>query len=650
MGGQSRAGILKMNEQIRHMVIATAGHIDHGKTTLVRALTGMETDRLLEEKRRGITIELGFAFLGDNITIIDIPGHERFIKTMVAGVTTVDLVLLVIAADDAVMPQTREHLAILHLLGIPNLFVVLSKIAGQSPEWLDLVTADVRDILPASYRGSAQFFRCDSLSGEGVAELKEAIIAYARTLSPRDDSGIYRLPVDRAFTMKGHGTVVTGTVLSGKVAVGDHLQVMPMNAEVRVRGLQSHGQSKQQIGVGVRTAMNLIGADADRIQRGDWICARNTFLPIEVIDVSLVTLPSAPVLKNRDRIRFHLGTKEAIGRLILFGRDSVSPGESAYAQVILEEKIMAVRNDRFVFRRYSPLQTWGGGRVLDPVSQKKRRADISVLSSFERLEKIPESEALELKVHLSGTAGLSLARARAFMNVPECELAGQTHRLVEKGTILLFGTMESGVLLSADLTDAASEAILQKVNEFHREFPQLLGVKQASLISELTAQFHPQLLEEAIKALTGGKLLIEKGFVRRKDHIVHLDTDLETISSRVETVLKEAGFTPPAQEKLRKQLGLSSVELNRILNVMEQQDRIIRMGDGSPWATQSINSAWKIIQPIIAQGDGVTVSQMREALSCSRKSAIVLTEYFDSASLTERREDLRYPGPKFDEK
>ncbi len=631
-------------------MVATAGHIDHGKTALVGALTGMETDRLAEERRRGITIELGFAFLSDDVTIIDVPGHERFIKTMTAGVSTVDLALLIVAADDAVMPQTREHLAILDLLGVPDLFVVITKSGGQKSDWLDLVEQEVLDLLPERFQQDASVFRCDSLSGQGIEELKGAILTYAETLESRNDSGVFRCPVDRAFTVKGYGTVVTGTVLGGRVKAGERLQIMPMGSEVRVRGLQSHGRDVPEAGVGVRAAMNLIGPEAGRIRRGDWVCARDAFLATDILDVKFATLPGAPLLKNRERIRLHIGTNETIGRLVLFGRDSVTPGGTCYAQVVLEDEIMATRSDRFVLRRYSPQETIGGGAVLDPVPVRKRRSDPEALESFRLLDGITDEETLEIKVRISGTTGLRTSFAKAFMNMPLLTFKEHIQRLKDEGKAVLFGSIENGFLAAADVVELAGEEIIGIINGYHHRFPQLMGIKQASLINELSGDFPAQVVEKALQDLVGGEIVMEKGYLRRVDHQIHLDENLEALSGRIERLLIGGGFNPPTVKSLQKSLKLSDAELNAVLDVMQQQERIVRMADGSPWAMEKVREAWGILRPLISGGQGRTMAELREALGCPRRFVVKFVEFLDREDLTERREDLRFQGSQFDGK
>ncbi|MCX6640347.1 MAG: selenocysteine-specific translation elongation factor [bacterium] len=633
----------------RHLVIATAGHIDHGKTSLVRALTGMETDRLAEEQRRGITIELGFAFLGDRVTIIDVPGHERFIKTMVAGVSTVDLGLFVVAADDGVMPQSREHVAILGLLGVPRLLVVLTKTAGLSKDWVDLVEEDVRNALPPVYQDAA-FFRCDSINREGIEELRAAILKFSEDLPPRYDSGVFRLPVDRAFSLKGHGTVVTGTILGGCVRDGDQLVIMPQDQEVRVRGLQSHGLNRNELYVGDRAALNVIGADVAEIRRGDWLCEKGIFQPTDLLDVEIQSLPDASPLKNRDRVHLHLGTSEVIGRVILLGVDGMAPGETALAQLVLESKILATRHDRFVIRRYSPLETLGGGRVLDPLPARKRRHDPETLAALDNLATAKDDEsALFLRIQSTGTTGLSLSTARGFLGAPSDRLEQLISRLSEGKMIIQIGSSESGRLLILQAFEHVRGSVLAAVAGYHRQHPQLLGIKPAALGSALGKDFFLAVIERAVAELLESDLLLEKGYLRSRSHAIQLDTSTDDLSRRIEALLVTAEFNPPSLDVLRKELNLSEPELSRVLSIMTQQGRVVRMADGTPWALRRAEEAWTIIFRELSSGEAKSMAQLREALNCPRRIAVHLMEYFDGLGLTQRQEDFRLPGVNFRE-
>jgi selenocysteine-specific elongation factor len=644
MGGEDRTGFLMELRPNRHLTIATAGHIDHGKTSLVRALTGMETDRLEEEQRRGITIELGFAFLGDQITIIDVPGHERFIKTMVAGVSTVDLGLFVIAADDGVMPQSREHLAILSLLGIPHLFVAITKVEGLEADWVDLVESDLRALLPKQYT-DCRFFRCDSISGSGIPELKSALVHYAQNLPLRQQSGVFRLPIDRVFSLKGHGTVVTGTILSGKVQEGEKLALLPDGVEIRVRSLQSHGSKRNALEAGDRAALNILGTDPALIKRGDWLAEKGIFQPTDLLDVELQSLPDATPIKNRERIHLHLGTSEVLGRIILFGVDVIQPGDTAYAQLILEEKVLATRDDRFVIRRYSPLETLGGGRVLDPVPQRRARHDPKAIEWLKVLaDATGPASALQLKVDDAGISGLSLNSALTFLGISRNELENSLSESLQGQSIKQFGLGDALWLISDSNYESLKQNTLTQIEEYHLAHPDLLGMKPAALAFPDVPQ---TLLDSTVEDLLKTELSLEKGFLRARSHEIQLGKVVEELSNHLEAILEEVGLEPPGLQAICTQLKISDSELQRLLSIMSQQGRIFRMADGTPWTQHRLSEMWKIVHGALSSGQAKSMGELREALGCSRRNAVALMEFFDGMGLTQRDEDFRLPGINF---
>ncbi|MGH7377367.1 MAG: selenocysteine-specific translation elongation factor, partial [Candidatus Methylomirabilales bacterium] len=369
---------------MKHIIVGTAGHIDHGKTSLVKALTGIDTDRLKEEKERGISIELGFAHLtlpgGLRLGIVDVPGHERFVKTMLAGVGGIDLVILVIAADEGIMPQTREHLHICRLLHIPRGLVALTKRDLVDPDWLEMVAEETRTFLKGTFLEGAPILPVSATTGAGLEELKTALAALAAEAEPKRVDGIFRLPIDRVFTMKGFGTVVTGTLLAGSLKVADEVVVLPEGARSRVRRLQVHGEAVEQAFAGQRTAVNLPGIEVSGIARGSLLCLPGTFRPASAMDATLTLLADAPrALKNRGRVRFHLGTSEVLARVVFLDREELEPGQSAYVHLRLESRGAALPQDRFVIRSYSPAVTIGGGIILDPAPPERRRKRHEIL-------------------------------------------------------------------------------------------------------------------------------------------------------------------------------------------------------------------------------------------------------------------------------
>ncbi len=364
-----------MNHSERQFVIGMAGHIDHGKTALVKSLTGIDTDRLKEEKNRGITIDLGFAHLTGNITIIDVPGHEKLIKNMVAGVSTIDLVLFVIAADDGIMPQTREHLDIVNLLGIRNAVFVITKIDLVEEEWLDLVEEEIRKLLKQKGFSGAPVLRASGVTGQGVEEVREVILNQLQETSVRRDDGIFRMPVDRAFLKAGFGSIVTGSVISGALNSGEMVEIMPEKINQRVRSLQSHDQEVSRVKAGYRAAINLAGLEIARLYRGQMVTLPGYYDPVELFNGKIYVVEDSPLpLKNRMRIRVHLHTTEVIGRLILLEERELKAGESGFAQILLENSVYASFGDRFIIRQFSPQHTLGGGEVLEtnPVRYRKK--------------------------------------------------------------------------------------------------------------------------------------------------------------------------------------------------------------------------------------------------------------------------------------
>src|SRR5437764_377940 len=411
-----------------HFIVGTAGHIDHGKTALVKALTGIDADRLKEEKERGITIDIGFAHLAldSNTTVgfIDVPGHERFIKNMLAGVGGIDLVMLVIAADESVMPQTREHLDICSLLHIQQGFTVLTKIDNVDPDMADLVEMEVREFLKGSFLEPSPILRVSSYTGQGIPQLIETLREFVGKARPKDASDIFRLPVDRCFTMKGFGTVVTGTLIAGKVAKEQEIEILPTERKARVRGIQVHGRAANEALAGQRTALNLQGIEVSQIQRGMVLTIPGLFKPTSMFDCHLELLRSAPnAIETRKRIRFHIGTAELMGYVVLLGQDRLEPGGSAFVQIRLEEPTFALPGDRFIIRQYSPMLTIGGGEILDAALEKHRRTDQTVIDTLrifkdgsvddQLMAVIDEAGLKTIEIHaLSARRGLVLARAR----------------------------------------------------------------------------------------------------------------------------------------------------------------------------------------------------------------------------------------------
>lgn len=625
-----------------HAIIGTAGHIDHGKTLLVKGLTGTDTDRAPEEKARGITIELGFAFLGDEATIIDVPGHERFVKTMVAGVSTVDVALLVIAADDGVMPQSREHLDVLQILGVPRGIIALNKADLAEEDWLDLVEEDIADLVRGTFLENAPVMRVSAHTGEGVDELREALLALARQTGGQRRGGPFRLPVDRAFVAKGFGLVCTGTALAGQLDKDGAVEVLPAGRPLRVRGLQRHGADTDRVDAGDRAAVNLPGVEKGEIERGDVLAAPDAFEATSMLDVRLRLLPSAPrALEQRTRVRLHLGTAEVMARVFLLEGQRLEAGESALAQLRLETPGTAVWGDRFVIRRYSPALTIGGGTVLDPHPAKHRPSTATAaaanVQAFEcpsaedavepRLQGAPHGETLS---RLGGALGLTREQVVQRLDA----LGDRIHRLsLEKG---------EGAL-HAEHWETMAAAVEAALEAFHAESPHVQGLRRGEL-RDRAARYAPDALFAHVLdgLIESGRAALTGPHVHRAGHRIRLDERQEAWQAQVAIALKEPGFdAKPDTAGLAGQLGIGVADLQPVLDAMRGLEQIAVLEGGLLVHTDDLRDTEEKLRRALADGSGITVAAFRDLIAGSRKYALALLNHFDSAGITLRHGDER---------
>src|SRR5213592_2425056 len=479
-----------------HVIVGTAGHIDHGKTALVKALTRIDADRLKEEKERGITIDIGFAHLAldSNTTVgfIDVPGHERFIKNMLAGVGGTDLVMLVIAADESVMPQTREHLDICSLLHIQQGFTVLTKIDKVDPDIADLVEMEVREFLKGSFLEPSPILRVSSYTGQGIPQLIETLREFVGKARPKDASDIFRLPVDRCFTMKGFGTVATGTLIAGKVAKEQEIEILPTERTARVRGIQVHGHAANEALAGQRTALNLQGIEVSQIQRGMVLTTPGLFKPTSMFDCHLELLPSAPnPIEIRKRIRFHVGTAELMGYLSLLGQERLEPGASGFAQIRLEEPAFALPGDRFIIRQYSPMLTIGGGQILDSAPLKHRRNDKNVIETLRVFKEGSIEDQLLTVIEETGLKTVELPELSARRGLP----AARVRVLAESPYIAV----------AAKAFDEAAAAAAAAVEKFHETNPLTPGIGREELKARLFGDASNLLFQAVLDKLATDK-------------------------------------------------------------------------------------------------------------------------------------------------
>ena len=651
--------------ETKTVIIGTAGHIDHGKTTLVKALTGTDTDRLKEEKQRGITIELGFARLelpsGTSVGVVDVPGHERFVKNMVAGVTGVDIVALVIAADEGVMPQTREHLEICQLLGIEKGLVVLTKTDMVDEEWLELVTEDIREFLKETFLKDAPIVPVSSVTRRGLDELLKTIDKLVLEVPARQPQGPFRLPVDRAFIMKGFGTVVTGTVISGSIETGQDVSVYPAGTETRIRGIQVHGMESRKAVPGLRTALNLQGITKEEIKRGAVVALPESLKPSWLLDLELFYLSSAerPV-KHRTPVRFHVGTSEIIGR-ILMRKDEIPPGSRAYVQIKLEEPVAVLPGDRYVIRSYSPIRTIGGGRILNPLPRKRKRSRKDLWDELKILAKGTCTEIIQLHLEKAGHRGLSSSEMSLRTGIYGKTLQRELQGLLGSRKIIRFGKDDK--FISSRAVEKLKEKTLHLLKNYHMERPLLQGIPREELKSRLfpsmhsprvwtspaetvTGMSHQRLFQKVLDLLEKEKEIIsDKETVRLFSHKVRLKDEEEAVKQRVERIYLKAGLAPPSREEAVKKAVTSGTDIGdaaEIFDLLAREGKIVRLKDGIFFHPEVLSRLEQDVTDYLKRNEEMSVSEFRKLTGgLSRKFMIPLLEHLDAMKITIRIGDKR---------
>ncbi len=629
---------------MNHLVIGTAGHIDHGKTSLVKALTGIDTDRLKEEKDRGITIELGFAHLDlpgvPPVGIVDVPGHEKFIHHMVAGVTGIDLVLLVIAADEGIMPQTREHLDICRLLGVRKGLVALTKVDLVEPDWLALVREEVQDFVSGTFLEGSPVLPLSSSTGEGLDGLREAIADQLAGLPPRPTTAVPRLHVDRVFTMKGFGTVVTGTLVSGTLKVGEPVEVLPEKREYRIRGLQVHGRSVDSASAGQRTAVNLQGAERSALHRGDTVTLPGAIEPSFLMDAHLALLPSAPrPLLHRTRLRLHLGTSENLTRVVLLGRERLKPGDDGMVQFRLESPGVALPRDRFVVRSYSPIVTLGGGELIDSHPAKHKGRSSQALHDVEVLASGDLAQSALLLLRAAKLEGLGDDRLAGRLNIDRKEALSVLDDLSREGSSVPVPGRPPLFLHAAAVEDYEGRA-LKILETFHGQEPLKAGLSKEELRSRLSAtpRSFPLLLERLKKA---GKIALEKDLVRLSGHKVRLRSDQEAIKKRVEEYFYRKGLQPPVNAVIGADLGIDPALLRESVALLQAEEKLEKITEDLSIHRESLSPLRKKLVDFLGSRGRVTMQDFKEISDLSRKYTIPIMEYFDRTGLTIRVGDHR---------
>ncbi len=623
------------------IIIGTAGHVDHGKTQLVKVLTGVDTDRLKEEQERGISIELGFAPLyfsnGMVAGIVDVPGHERFVKNMLAGAAGVDLVLFVVAADEGVMPQTREHLDILELLHVQQGIVALTKADLVDQDWLQLVKEEVRELLSGTRFEDAPIVSVSSVTGEGLDELRRILEQMAAAVQSKPWTGPARLPIDRIFTITGFGTVLTGTLFSGSICLGDTLAIMPSEVQGRVRSLQVHGKKTEAAYAGQRVAVNLAGVEVSEVERGEVLVAPGAFIPVRRLTIWLHVLERAPHnLKNWQRVRFHLGTKETLGRLRLLNHDELSPGDDAFAQIELEEPVVAAVHDRLVIRQYSPVTTIGGGEIVEVGGLRHRRFRHEVLERLERKlsgspfarlgEELQTVRGPVMPGDLAGKAGLTVAEVRQFLE-----------EMRDAGDIFLFDLGCETYAVTVALIASWEQAVEAALRQYHQQFPLRNGYPKEELRSRIFSAIPPRLYQALLdKWVTDRKLAITGQTLAWSGFSVQLTAQQQSVLEKALFVLRAQPFAPPPVEELRVLFGDPE-----LLQYCLQQEILVKVGEELYFLKEGVGQAWQMLRGFMQEHGEVTVAEVRDLLGISRRYCLPLLEYFDQTKKTKRLGDKR---------
>jgi selenocysteine-specific elongation factor len=637
---------------MREIILGTAGHVDHGKTSLIRALTGIDTDRLKEEKERGITIELGFAHLdlpcGRRLGIVDVPGHEKFVRNMVAGAAGMDIVAFIIAADEGIMPQTKEHFDICRLLGLKDGLIILTKKDMVEPDWLDMVQEEVRDFFADSFLAQAPLLVVSSVTGEGLAEVTQVLDAKVRALPLQEAFGPFRLAVDRVFSMKGFGTVITGTSLSGRISLGEDLMFYPSGITAKIRGIQVHGQEQPFVEAGHRTAINLQGLEKEDIQRGDLAGSPGALQSSSLVDAVLHYLADRDKeLRHRTLIRLHVGTKEILGRVLLMDSESLAPGQDASVQLLLQEPVAVWPGDRFIIRSYSPVTSLGGGTILNTAPPKRKRATERDRQRNREIFALYRTqgcttEQMLLLLEESGVQGLTTERLAARLGIFGKKLKKLLEQPLAHQKIFLVES-ESQRLLAASVVELLDTALLNLLHSYHQQQPLRQGLALEELRSRLQPAVDPRLFHYlSTRLIKQGKLVQEGAEVRLKDHAVVLHVDEQALQKKLEQLYQKAGLQPPNfKEVLASSAEFPEKQMQQVLHLLLRQGLLVKVNENLIFHSEALTSLTEQLTAFMAKHGEIDAPAFKDLTGLSRKFSIPLLEYFDKIKLTIRVGDKR---------
>jgi selenocysteine-specific elongation factor len=628
----------------KSIIVGTAGHIDHGKSALVEALTGTHPDRLAEEKRRGITIDLGFAFLeegGVRFGFVDVPGHERFVSNMLAGAAGVDLVLLVIAADESIKPQTREHFDICRLLGVQRGVVALTKSDLIDADTIGLVRMEVEEYLRGSFLEGAPIVPVSARTRAGLSELKGELLRVANQVPGKDAARYFRLPIDRAFAIKGFGAVVTGTLISGGVGTGDEVELFPQRKWLRVRGVQSEGKAVERALAGQRTAVNLAGIEHTALKRGMALAAPRKFRTTRRIDTRLELLPSAPKMKQRSRVHFHSGTSETIAEIFLYGHGELVHGESAYAQLRLQEDLLVLPGDRFIVRQFSPVTTIGGGVVLDSLARRPMVRDTGRAAFLATLQQRQKEEMLAAMVERA-PIGLAFDEIVARTGWLENEIRGAATKVAESGRAKCVAT-EPLLLVPGKIFDEVRQKIAARVEQFHKENSLSQGISRENLRSPLGRRVKAETFRAALEELVSQKKLELQGdLVKRAGSAITLEPEEARAKKEIEAAFATAGLAVPTVKEVLGKLPVEARRAEKILQILLREKNLVRVTPELIFhrdALAHLKDRLAVYKK--TKGERLSVPIFKELTGITRKYAIPLLEYLDRERVTRRAGDER---------
>jgi len=643
---------------MKHVTMGTAGHIDHGKTTLVKALTGIDTDRLSEEKKRGITIELGFAPLilpsGIRVSTVDVPGHEKFLKTMVAGVSGIDFALFVVAADEGVMPQTKEHLDVLHVLGIEMGIVALTKIDLVEEDEIPKRIQEIQELLQGTSLEGSPIIPVSVVDGSGISSLIEAIESIAAIIIDQPAHGLFRMPVDRVFTMDGHGTVVTGTIIGGKVTKGDQVEILPQGILAKVRNIQVHNESVDQGIIGDRCAINLSRIEKKEIERGSVITQLNSMKISTLLDVSLMTVKGVDAIQHNQRVHIHLGTKEVLGRIRLLETDTLQENSNGYAQLRLEEPLVAQRGDKFIIRAYSPLITLGGGTVLWSQTDHRKRFESG---QMEELEKLSQGDPKDLLLYrleeeprlftIRELQGIASSKDEINKDMPiDSNMANSLEDLLVEGRI---GYLDDADKYFGNIHQANWEKlIVNELKNIYKKYPYRYQLSKEEIKSKIFPAWSLKDVSALLKKLSvTGSLQLDGSYISEK--IGQQRTKIYDIPKvqKAEGYLMKNMMVASSVPLISEDLGIHLEETKEILGFLEAIKVVKSLGDGIYIHGKGLQKGQQVLREILDKEGEITVAQYRDRLGSGRKTAIALLEYFDKMQVTIRYEMIRKPGAHY---